>query len=188
MRSHVQCVRRLALRSNRPPSAAAELKRQGAQSVPLEVSYSLLAEHVESHAVVAKWLRSEWPSWYGPGGGGNSVEDVRRYSQVNALPLGLLAFVQRTPCAFGALKQDSVPGFEHAAPWLGAGYVIPSLRGQGVGLGLVRALEVQARRLGYRSVYCATSTANSLMARAGWSHAGDSSLGGKPVAVYRKAS
>jgi len=155
--------------------------------VALELSFSLLAQQVQSHPVVAEWLRSEWPSWYGPGGGGNADEDVRRYSQVNQLPLGLLAFTQGAPCAFGALKQDSVPGFEHAAPWLSAGYVIPSLRGQGVGLSLVHAMEAEARRLGYVGVFCATSTAQSLMARAGWSHAGVSFLGGKQVAIYQRA-
>jgi GNAT superfamily N-acetyltransferase len=157
------------------------------QDVPLEVTLSLLAEHAQLHAVVAGWLRSEWPSWYGPDGSANADDDVRRCSQVDQLPLGLLAFVQGTPCGFGVLKQDLVPGYEDATPWLGAGFVVPSLRGHGIGLRVVHALEAQAQRMGYPHVYCATSTAQSLMERAGWSHAGDSSLGGKHVAIYRSA-
>lgn len=153
----------------------------------LEISFALLSNHPEVRSVVADWLRSEWPSWYGAGGRGSADEDVRQYSQVNQLPLGLVAFADGVPCAFGVLKEDQVPGFEDAAPWLGAGYVLPSLRGQGVGLSLVRALESEAVRLGYKSVCCATSTAQSLMARAGWSYAGASSLGGKQVAVYQSA-
>jgi hypothetical protein len=158
-----------------------------AQSEALEVAYSLLALHDRCRVVVAEWLRAEWPSWYGPGGSGNADTDVLEYAQDNQLPLGVLAFAAGAPCGFGALKRDTVPGFEGTAPWLGAGYVIPSLRGRGVCLGLVRALEAQAWRVGYKSVYCATSTAGSLMARAGWLLVGESSLGGKTVAVYRSA-
>lgn len=147
-------------------------------------TFSLLAEHPHTRAVVAEWLRSEWPDWYGPGGHGNAVEDVRNYSQVDQLPLGVLAFSHGVPCGFGALKRDVVPGFEHAAPWLGAGYVIPAMRRKGIGIGLVHALEAQAMHLGYSTLYCATSTAQSLMLRAGWSRTGTSCLGGKPVSVY----
>jgi GNAT superfamily N-acetyltransferase len=101
--------------------------------------------------------------------------------------MGLLAFHQGAPCAFGVLKQDAVPGFESAEAWLGAGYVVPPLRGQGLGLRLIQALEAEARRLGCAEVFCATATAQSLMERAAWSKAGDSLLGGQPVAVYRRA-
>jgi GNAT superfamily N-acetyltransferase len=104
------------------------------------------------------------------------------------LPLGILAFSRGTPCAFGALKQDRVPGFEHAGPWLGAGYVIPSLRGQGIGLALIAALEAEAARLDCRNIYCATSTAQSLMARAGWSSVGACVLAGRQVAVFKSAA
>jgi GNAT superfamily N-acetyltransferase len=153
----------------------------------VEVSFGLLAVHPQCQSIVAQWLRSEWPSWYGAGGPGNAEEDVHRYCQVDQLPLGVLAFADGVPCAFGSLKEDNVPGFEHATPWLGAGYVVPELRGRGIGLGLVRALEGEAARLGYTSPCCATSTAHSLMARAGWSYAGASSLGGSNVAIFQKA-
>lgn len=154
--------------------------------MPLELSISHLAAHAEAHPLVAGWLRSAWPSWYGPGGHGDAETDVRRYSQLDALPLGLLAFHQGAPCAFGVLKQDTVPGFEQAQAWLGAGYVVPPLRGQGLGLRLIHALEAEAGRLGFAEVFCATATARSLMERAAWSRVGESLLGAQQVAVYRR--
>lgn len=151
--------------------------------------FALLVDHPQVQGTVAQWLVSSWPAWYGREGHdglANALGEVLRYSQADALPLGIVATVDGMPCAFGALKRDLVPGFEHAQPWLGAGYVVPSMRGLGLGLRMVGALELHAARLGFTDVWCATSTAGSLMQRAGWSGAGTSELGGQGVGVFQR--
>lgn len=151
-----------------------------------KLRFALLAEQPELHAQVSQWLREEWPAWYGSGGPGDAQGDVRRYAQATEVPLGLLGFMDDQACAFGAIKRDTVPGFEDRGPWLGAGYVLPSLRGQGLGLELLRALEVQAKRLGHEALFCATATAQALLERAGYLNVGHSSLGAQTVAIFQK--
>lgn len=148
------------------------------------LTFAPLAGHPGLRGLVAAWLRSEWPAWYGPAGPGQADDDVARYGRAHGLPHGLLAFADGRPCAFGVLKPDAVPGFEGRGPWLGAGYVEPALRGRGIGLALVQALQDEAARLGHERLWCATSTAPSLLQRAGWHRAGSSVLGGADVAVF----
>lgn len=151
-----------------------------------EPSFALLAAHTRLFPHVSQWLRTEWPTWYGSSGPGDADADVQRYAQTEQVPLGLLGFIDGQVCAFGALKHDKVPGFEERGPWLGAGYVLPNLRGKGLGLELLKALEVQAKRLGHDSLFCATATAQSLLERADYLNIGSSTLGEQTVAIYQK--
>lgn len=148
--------------------------------------FARLADHPACQPVVCAWLQAQWPGWYGPDGPGDVQADVRRYGQADGLPAGVLAFAQGVPCGFGALKDDRVPGFEPAGPWLGAGFVLPAWRGQGVGLALIRALEAEAARQGCPALFCATATAGTLLRRAGWAEAGTSRLGHQDVVVFRQ--
>jgi hypothetical protein len=52
---------------------------------------------------------------------------------------------------------------------------------------LVTALEEEARALGYRRIYCGTSTARSLLERCGWELLEEISHEGEALGVYSKA-
>ena len=86
----------------------------------------------------------------------------------DALPVGMVAFEDNTPVGIAALKRESVPSRRHLGPWAGCGFVLPKHRGRGVGSLLLHAMARKADDLGYPNVYCATSTAESLLGRAGW--------------------
>ena len=66
------------------------------------------------------------------------------------------------------LKATSIDTYTHVGPWATAGYVIPSRRREGIGTQLLAALLVEANRLGFSQIYCATASAVSLLERAGW--------------------
>ena len=134
---------------------------------------SVIIERLSAHRdlvpLIASWFQAEWPDWYGTSGKGCVRDDVLKYaSGGETIPFGVVAFHGGVPCGFGALKNDAVPPKSDRGPWVGAGYVLPELRGQGIGALVLRALTREARRLGFVHVYCGTSTATSLLIREGW--------------------
>ena len=153
----------------------------------MELSVSHLAVHPEALPVLAEWFRGEWPSWYGPGGAGVAEEDLLAYSNECGLPLGVVIFCDGALSGVAALKANSIPSHSHLSPWAAAGFVLPSLRGRGIGAALLSALEVEAKALGYKQIYCGTSSAGSLLQRAEWCFVETVQLQGKAVSIYEKA-
>lgn len=150
------------------------------------LSFQPLFQVPHLKALVAAWLLSEWPDWYGVGGAGHLDSDVKALADSEAqLPVGIVAFDDGVPIGFGALKQESLSTHAHWAPWAAAGYVEPSRRGQGVGAALLRALAEHAKAMGYTGVYCGTSTAASLLRRAGWREIEQIVHAGKPLVIFR---
>jgi GNAT superfamily N-acetyltransferase len=155
--------------------------------VSIEVKVSRLLAHPEALPLVTEWFRTEWPGWYGAGGTGDAEKDLQSFSNEGSLPVGIIAFANGAPCGAAALKGGSIPSHAHLSPWAAAGFVLPALRGQGIGAKLLAELEVQARALGYASIYCGTATAKSLLLRAGWRVIDSVELHGKEVSIYERA-
>jgi GNAT superfamily N-acetyltransferase len=127
-----------------------------------------LAKRQNLLPTIQEWFEAEWPAYYGPNGRGSAQRDLLAYSNLAALPLGLVAFLGGRPCGFAALKSEPFPSHPNLMPWVGAGYVRPSLRRRGIGRALFLRLEAEARALGYARLYCATATSASLLQRCGW--------------------
>jgi GNAT superfamily N-acetyltransferase len=148
-----------------------------------------LHDHPELRPIVASWLKTEWPEWYGQGGHGNVTQDVALYADSRTkLPIGLVLFRDEEPVGFGSLKSEGPEDFAHLGPWAGAGYILPELRRKGLGQSLLFGMLSYARSIGAQRVYCATSTASSLMLRSGWLLLGHAQHGGKTVAVFESAA
>ena len=150
-------------------------------------SIQRLARYRELLPVMAGWFKAEWPHWYGPGGQANAENDLRAYANEGGLPVGVVAHRNGQACGVAALKAQSIESHTHLTPWAAAGYVLPALRGQGIGRALLHGLETEAELLGYPHIYCATATAASLLERAGWFQLETIWLEGKNTAIYAKA-
>ena len=122
-------------------------------------------------AFFAHRFEVEWPNWYGPGGRGNAGEDLIAFANAAGdLPVGVVALDDSgSPVGIAALKASSIDTYTHVSPWATAGYVLPERRREGIGASLLSALLVEARRLGFHTVYCSTASAVSLLEREGWS-------------------
>jgi GNAT superfamily N-acetyltransferase len=129
-----------------------------------------LREYPQLCAFFAEAFKQEWTEWYGPGGRGDADADVQSYANpLGELPVGVVALdAEQRPLGLAALKSVSIESHKHLTPWATAGFVLPELRRQGVGAQLLAGVFVEARRLGFPCVYCATATAGSLLAREGW--------------------
>ena len=57
------------------------------------------------------------------------------------------------------------------------------LHGQGIGARLLAAMEGEARRLGFTTIYCSTGRAQRLLARCGWESIGTITHEGAALSV-----
>lgn len=145
-----------------------------------------MCQHPELLAQVQAWIVAEWPAWYGPGGPGNAAADVAAFAaSATALPVGLVIFENGTAVGAGAIKAQSIPSHAHLGPWAGAGYVLPSHRGRGLGAALLQGLVAHAQTLGHATMYCATATARTLLLRCGWQWLEDIEHDGQRLGIYR---
>lgn len=138
-------------------------------------------------ALLARWFVAEWGTWYGPDGPGDADSDLAACSRRDALPLCLVALNgDDGVLGTAALKTESVGRELGPGPWLAALLVGNDYRGRGVGTALVEAIENEAARLDFTSVYTSTDTATGLLERRGWREFGASESIRGPVKVYRQ--
>jgi GNAT superfamily N-acetyltransferase len=157
--------------------------------MPIAATVEPLARHRALVPRVARWLVAEWPAWYGPGGPGNVDADVEAFAaSEQVLPVGMVAVCDGVPAGIGALKAESIPSHAHLSPWAAAGFVVPALRGRGIGRVLLDALVAKSRELGFGCVYCGTSTAESLLVRAGWRPVEVIVHHDRPLTIFRSAA
>jgi GNAT superfamily N-acetyltransferase len=153
------------------------------------VNIAPMARHRALLPLVAGWFVAEWPGWYGPGGPGNAWADLTAFAEAQTvLPVGLMAFVDGRPVGAGALKAESIASHKHLSPWAVAGYVLPEFRGRGIGAALLASLAAKGRAMGYETIYCGTSTSQSLLMRCGWQAIDATVVEGKQLTVFRSAA
>ena len=149
------------------------------------LTVELLGLHPEALPVLRDLYESEWPAWY-CSGRGNAEQDLCAYANQGSLPVGVVALRNGAVCGAAALKAESITSHKHLSPWAAAGVVVSALRGQGIGSQLLFALEEQAKNLSFKRIYCATSTADTLLQRAGWHGLEQTRHEGKALVVYEK--
>ena len=125
--------------------------------------------------------------YYGPGGPGDAESDLAACRGRGALPICLVALnTNGDVLGTAALKTESVGGEIGVGPWLAGLLVGKDHRGRGVGTALVEAIEQEALRLGFASIYTSTDSAAATMERRGWQALGSADSLRGPVAVYRR--
>lgn len=142
----------------------------------------------EAAPTLARWFVEEWTPWYGPDGPGDAEADLAACRGRDALPICLVALDGNGGGVLGtaALKTESVGSEIGAGPWLAALLVGRDHRLQGVATALVEAIENEARRLDFQSIYTSTDAAEGIMERRGWqAHGTTQSLRG-PIIIYRR--
>lgn len=150
------------------------------------VKIELLSAHKEAIPLLKQWFETEWPSYYGSTGPGDALYDLKSFDHIDSLPIGVVALCDDRVCGFAALKTESIASHRHLCPWAAAGLVEPSMRGKGIGSKLLNVLEKHARRLGFHQIFCATSTAGSLLLRCGWQLIESMVHEGNALGIYRK--
>ncbi len=144
-----------------------------------------LCDRLELIPELAHWFEAEWTPYYGPDGpgAGTAEQDLRRCCNRDALPLALVALDDGGRLAgTAALKTDSLDTHPQLGPWLAA-LVATSAEAEAA---LVQAIEVEARRLGFDTVYTGMDEESAVLRQRGWSVIGRSSSLRGPIAVFEK--
>ena len=127
-----------------------------------------LVERPDLVAQVAAWGFAEW-GYLNPG---QTLEkrtiQIRGKLNIDRVPIGFVALGDDDGIVGTAsLIFDDLEG-DPRNPWLASVYVPPEQRKKGIASALVRTVEDDARRLGYKRLYLFTSTAPKLYADLGW--------------------
>lgn len=145
-----------------------------------------LVESPDAAPTLAKWFVEEWEPWYGADGQGDPDRDLADCRNKNDLPICLVAFDgEGDPVGTASLKRESVGSERGVGPWLAAVLVGNAHQGKGIGTTLVKAIEEEAARLGFESIYTATDSADGILKRRGWHVFGTTESLRGPVRIYR---
>ena len=139
----------------------------GAEAPPC-LTVRPLAEAPEALPALAALMQAEWPGWYGSGGPGEALADLRSRSRLDGLPQGVVALEDGQPVGGAALARTSHGAAAGEAPWVVSLLVAPGRQGRGIGFALVAACEERARALGAPDVFATTTSARGLLLRRGW--------------------
>lgn len=134
------------------------------------------------------FFESEWPAWYGPGGEADAKSDLDELANsAGNLPVGVVALDDdSSPIGVAALRATSIDSYNHVGPWATAGFVVAERRREGIGATLLEGLLSEARRLGFKVVYCATASAVSLLEREGWTSIDTVSQDGETQFIFQR--
>ncbi len=127
-----------------------------------------LGERPDLVSLVCRWGFDEW-AHLNPG---DTFEqrraDLLREMETDRVPMTFVALDVGGECiGTAALLQHDIDD-DPRTPWLASVFVPPSRRRQGVASRLVRHVEAEAARLGFRRLYLFTESSAALYAALGW--------------------
>jgi len=144
-----------------------------------------LADVPEHMSVVSSWLNGEW------GAIRNEPIDktldlLKRSALKDRWPFVLIALENGTPIGTASLILDDMPTRPDLTPWLADVYVEKSARKGGIGSKLVKAVELEAARLGLETIYLFTASKTALYELLGWQLLERTEYRGEQVRIMTK--
>ena len=163
-----------------------ESQIDGEVAVIMTFEIRYLADVPEAVPRLVEIFIDEWEPYYGAEGPGVAEQDICACCRRDAIPIAIVAVDDEGEViGTGALKAESLGSEPGQEPWIAGLVVEKNNRGKGVGTALIAALEDEARRLGFSSVYTSTDAAENILEKRGWQSTKEvESLRG-PVTVYR---
>ena len=115
-----------------------------------------LGNYPELVSLCARWNFDEWGQ-----AAGRTLEETLGGFGPFLNPAGqqraFIGFVNELPAGLVLLINNDLESHPHLKPWLASLFVIPEMRGKGIGKALIRAVEVAARDQGHTALYLYTS-------------------------------
>jgi GNAT superfamily N-acetyltransferase len=146
----------------------------------------MLAHRPEAIPELAVAFKAQWSPDRPPEHVESIKQHFRKCMNTDRFPMALVAYSGESVSGVVALLERSVKSRSDLRPWLGALYVFPKFRCQGIGAMLIRTAEQAARRLGVEALYAGTETATGLFRRAGWDAIQQVEEDGEHLTVFRK--
>lgn len=125
-----------------------------------DIHIGLLIDHADALPELVNLFEHEWAPYYGPGGPGDALSDLRASCNRDQLPIAFVAKRGDSICGTASLKSESITTHRHLRPWLAGLVVMNDFREMGVGRALVRAVEAKAVELGFSEIFSGASPAD----------------------------
>jgi len=114
-----------------------------------------LAKRPDLILTLAGWFSQSWEPYYGQEGPGDAVSDLEASCNKDQLPLCLVTLdADGKACGTASLKVRDVSDQFNFGPWLAAVVAPAKSAGRDVIDGLIAAISEEAKRLGYKAIYC----------------------------------
>lgn len=127
-----------------------------------------LADHKELIPKLARWMHEEWGYLYPEHTLEIRERLVAERANKDRIPLTLVAIEDDEPVGTVCLKLNDMDTRPELTPWLASLYVKQSRRREGIGSGLVEAIEKEAAELGAKKLYLYTPKSENFYAERGW--------------------
>ena len=131
-----------------------------------------IADHPTLVDIVAEWHWNEWGHADPNGSLRGWTEALRRRTNRDRVPMTFVAFDEAgAPVGSVALVEHDMPDRPDRGdltPWVAGTFVVPAVRGRGVGTALMRHAVAEVARLGLRELFLYTSSARGFYEQLGW--------------------
>ena len=150
-----------------------------------QITVAALADRQDALPLFTELLHYEWGRFRGRTPD-QTERRLRGSLRSDAMPMALMASCGDEPGGVVFLRKRDLGERQDLGPWLSSLFVIPSLRGRGVGKALARAVEDKARELAYDDLYLFTPNLESYFHRLGWRSLGRGLELGRTVTIMTK--
>lgn len=132
-----------------------------------QIQIAYLADHPPIIPVCASWAYSQW-GCQSDGSLDRSLTKFTAGANKQELPITLVALVGQKPAGMVSLWLSDFDKRPDLSPWLASLFVHPFYRQTHIASSLIMRLELEARRLGYSSLFLITEDAKNLYSKYGW--------------------
>lgn len=147
-----------------------------------------LAAHPQQVDTLARWHHEEWGALMAPWSLDEARAELSGHLVSEPYPITFVGLgADGAPAGSISLIETDAPEFAQYTPWLASLYVLPALRGRGLGEALVRTLLAHAAGLRFERVHLFTPGSMSLYRRCGFVATATLPLGGQTVTLMERA-
>ncbi len=148
-----------------------------------QVAIAPVADRPDLVPLLACWYWGEWGRLHPDRSLEDWIEMLRPRDSRDHIPMLFVAVDGETPAGTSSLVYHDMASHPELSPWLAGVYVIPELRGRGIGSALVRQVVAHAGALSVPRLYLHTDAAEGFYARMGWAAMGREIYLGREVTL-----
>jgi GNAT superfamily N-acetyltransferase len=149
---------------------------------PHRVTIRPLADVPEAIPLLARWFYTEWHSYDGRSLAAIEAQLVQNLAR-DSIPITFVAQSGSALVGTVSLDLSDLPLFDHLSHWLTSLYVLPAVRGAGIGSALVHHAQKFATSLGIKPLYLWTPGSARIYESCGWTVSRRTMYNSRPITL-----
>jgi len=145
-----------------------------------------LADHLQLAPTLAAWHFAEWGRLYSDWSLEQAEAELRSHADRRRVPTTFVYLEEGQLLGSVSLLESDLDGHEHLSPWLASLFVIPEMRGRGIGKQLVARVVEEATALAFPALYLWTPGQQSYYERLQWECTARYLHFGETIAIMRR--